>query len=126
MEDARIWEMEEKLWHGGAEVYEALVDDEVVMALPAEPFIFSRDAAINAVKNTPRWEQVRFSDQKVSRPQEGIIVIGYRVEAKRGEETYTCYASSTMRRRDHDDWTVVQHSQVVPPKIGLTAQESGR
>lgn len=119
MEDARIWEMEEKLWHGGVEVYEALVDENVVMALPAEPFLFSRDAAKRAVENTPRWEEVRFSDQKVSRPEEGLIVIGYQVEASRGDETYRCYASSTMRRRGHDDWTVVQHSQVVPLKIGV-------
>ena len=120
MEDARIWEMEEKLWHGGEEVYQQLVDDEVVMALPAEPFIFSRQQAIDAVKNTPRWDEVRFSDQQVSRPEEGLIVIGYRVDARRGEEEYRCYASSTMRRRGHDDWTVVQHSQVVPPKMAVT------
>lgn len=68
MEDARIWEMEEKLWHGGEEVYQQLVDDQVVMALPAEPFIFSRQQAIDAVKHTPRWEEVRFSDRQVSRP----------------------------------------------------------
>ena len=120
MEDARIWEMEEKLWHGGQEVYQQLVDDEVVMALPAEPFIFSRQQAIDAVKNTPRWDEVRFSDQQVSRPEEGLIVIGYRVDARRGDEEYRCYASSTMRRRGHDDWTVVQHSQVVPPKMAVT------
>lgn len=121
MEDARIWQMEEKLWHGGDEVYETLVDENVVMALPAEPFIFSRDSAKAAVKNTPVWEEVRFSDQKVSRPEEGLIVIGYRVEARRGDETYRCYASSTMMRRGHDDWTVVQHSQVVPPKMAVDA-----
>jgi hypothetical protein len=120
MEDARIWEMEEKLWHGGEEVYQQLVDTEVVMALPAEPFIFSRQQAIDAVKNTPRWDEVRFSDQQVSRPEEGLIVIGYRVDARRGDEEYRCYASSTMRRRGHDDWTVVQHSQVVPPKMAVT------
>lgn len=120
MEDARIWEMEEKLWHGGEEVYQQLVDNEVVMALPAEPFIFSRQQAIDAVKNTPRWDEVRFSDQQVSRPEEGLIVIGYRVDARRGDEEYRCYASSTMRRRGHDDWTVVQHSQVVPPKMAVT------
>ena len=39
MEDERIWAMEEKLWHGGDEVYETLVDENVVMSLPAEPLI---------------------------------------------------------------------------------------
>ncbi|MFC7537099.1 DUF4440 domain-containing protein [Sphingomonas sp. GCM10030256] len=116
MDDGRIWEMEEQLWHGGEDVYQQLVDEEVVMALPAEPFIFSRQQAIDAVRNTPRWEQVRFSDQKVSRPAEGLIVIGYKVDASRGGASYRCYASSTLRRRGHDDWTVVQHSQVVPLK----------
>ena len=123
MEDARIWEMEEQLWHGGDEVYERLVDENVVMALPAEPFLFTRDAAKAAVKNTPRWDSIRFSEQKVSRPEEGLIVIGYRVEASRGEETYRCFASSTLMRRGHEDWTVVQHSQVVPP-VALVDSEA--
>lgn len=121
MEDQRIWEMEEKLWHGGEDVYEQLVDENVVMSLPAEPFIFSSEQAKGGVKNTPRWEQVRFSNQKVTRPHEGLIVIGYEVEASRGEETYHCYASSTLMRRAHDDWTVVHHSQVVPPKAMVDA-----
>lgn len=116
MEDERIWAMEEKLWHGGEEVYDRLVDENVVMALPAEPFLFTRDQAKAAVKDTPRWEEVRFSDQKVTRPEEGLIVIGYQVEASRGEERYRCYASSTLMRRGHEDWTVVSHSQIVPPK----------
>ena len=124
MEDARIWEMEEKLWHGGDEVYERLVDENAVMALPAEPFLFSRDAAKAAVKDTPRWDDIRFSGQKVSRPHEGLIVIGYQVEASRGEETYRCFASSTLMRRGHDDWTVVQHSQVVPPVATVDAASS--
>ena len=121
MEDERIWAMEEKLWHGGDEVYETLVDENVVMSLPAEPFLFTRDQAKEAVKKTPRWDEVRFFDTKVNRPHEGLSVIGYQVEAKRGEETYRCYASSTMMRRGHDDWTVVHHSQVVPPKAVVDA-----
>ena len=121
MEDERIWAMEEKLWRGGDEVYDRLVDENVVMALPAEPFLFSRDEAKAAVKDTPRWEEVRFSEQKVTRPEEGLIVIGYHVEAKRGEETYRCVASSTLMRRGHEDWTVVSHSQLVPPTAMVDA-----
>ncbi len=67
MDDARIWEMEAELWHGGAEVYERLIDHDVVMALPEDPFVYSREAAIKAVTNTPRWEQVDFSSQQVIR-----------------------------------------------------------
>jgi len=115
MEDTRIWEMEAQLWHGGAEVYETLIDDEVVMALPAEPFVFAREAAIKAVTNTPVWDSVDFSGKQVVRPQEGLIAIAYRAEASRGDERYIAYCSTTMRRIEHDVWRVVQHSQVVPP-----------
>ena len=119
MEDARIWEMEAELWHGGAEVYEQLIDDNVVMALPEDPFIYSRKAAIAAVTNTPRWDKVEFSGQQVVRPQEGLIAIAYRAEARRGEERYVAYCTTSMRRVEHDVWRVVQHSQVVPPVTRL-------
>ncbi len=115
MDDARIWEMEAELWHGGAEVYERLIDHDVVMALPEDPFVYSREAAIKAVTNTPRWDKVDFSSQQVIRPQEGLIAIAYCAEARRGEEAYSAYCTTTMRRVEHDVWRVVQHSQVVPP-----------
>jgi len=119
MEDARIWEMEAELWHGGAEVYERLIDDDVVMALPEDPFVYSREAAITAVTNTPRWDKVDFSGQRVVRPQEGLIAIAYCAEARRGEESYVAYCTTTMRRVEHEVWRVVQHSQVVPPLARL-------
>ncbi|RST31754.1 DUF4440 domain-containing protein [Sphingomonas ginkgonis] len=114
MEDARIWSMEEKLWRGGADVYDELVDENVVMALPAEPHVFSRERAKEAVKSTPHWDEVRFSDQRVERPEEGLIVIGYRVEASGGGQSYEAFCTSTIRRLGHEDWKVIQHSQLVP------------
>jgi hypothetical protein len=124
MEDSRIWEMEGQLWHGGAEVYETLIDTDVVMALPAEPFVYSREAAIKAVTNTPRWDSVDFAEQQVVRPQEGLIAIAYRAEASRGEERYVAYCTTTMRRIEHDVWRVVQHSQVVPPVRTMTSDNA--
>ena len=115
MDDARIWEMETKLWHGGDEVYRELIDEAVVMALPAEPFIFAGPNAIAAVSRTPLWDAVHFSEQQVMRPQEALIVIGYRAEASRGGERYVAYCATTMRRVEHEVWRVVQHSQMVPP-----------
>lgn len=100
------------------DVYERLIDDDCVMALPAEPFVFSRDAAIEAVTNTPRWEDVRFSDRRIVRPQDGLIAIAYKADAERGEEQYSAYCTTTMRRVAHDVWRVVAHSQLVPAAIG--------
>jgi hypothetical protein len=114
MDDDRIWRFEEKLWLGGEEVYHALIDEECVMALPAQPHVFDRTAAIEAVAHTPRWSEVRFSEQRVQRPEEGLIVIAYKAEAKREGEAYEAYCTTTMRRRGHEDWLVVQHSQLPP------------
>ena len=118
MEDARIWSFEESLWTGDADVYRELVDDECVMVLPAKPFVFKAEAAIEAVASTPRWSEVTFSDQQVMRPQEGLITIAYKADATRGDEEYVAYCTTTMRRLEHDVWRVVQHQQTLPPVAG--------
>ena len=118
MDDDRIWHFEEKLWLGDAETYGALIDDECVMALPTKPFVFTADAAIAAVAETPRWSTVAFTERKVQRPEDGLIVIAYRAEANREGESYTAYCTTSMRRRGHDDWVVVQHAQMIPPVAG--------
>ncbi len=114
MEDARVWEFEESLWVGDAEHYRELIDPECLMVLPAEPFVFTGEEAIEAVQDTPRWDEVAFSHQSVARPQEGLIVLNYKAKARRGEETYAAYCTSTLRRLGHDEWRVVQHQQTVP------------
>lgn len=115
MDDNRIWEFEQSLWTGDAAHYHELIDDECVMVLPAVPFVFSGEKAIEAVANTPRWTTVTFSEQQVMRPQEGLIVIAYKAEANRdGSSGYTAYCTTTMRWLAHDVWRVVQHQQTVP------------
>jgi hypothetical protein len=111
MEDERIWSFERDLWIGGEKVYDERVSDDCLMALPTEPYVFDGAAATDAVKHTPRWDKVEFSDQQVSRPQEGLIVIAYRAAASRGDETYTAVCTSTLRRLSHEEWDVVQHQQ---------------
>lgn len=112
MEDARIWEFEESLWIGDAENYRAKISDEVVMALPQPPYSFDSAAAIEAVSSTPRWERAEFSHTRVHRPQYGLIVIAYHVEASReGSESYNAHCTTTMHLEGEHDWKVVQHQQ---------------
>ncbi len=118
MEDARVWEFERSLWTGGAETYEALIDDECLMVLPAQPYVFTAEQAIAAVEDTPRWSEVTFSEEQVVRPQEGLIVLSYRAEAKRSDRSYVAFCTSTIRRLAHDEWRVVQHQQTVPLTAG--------
>lgn len=111
MDDARIWDFEKSLWTGDADNYRAKISDDVVMALPAEPFLFTADAAVAAVSATPRWHEAEFSDKRVSRPQEGLIVIGYCLEARRGDEAYRAHCTTVMQRLGEGDWNVIQHQQ---------------
>ena len=111
MNDERIWSFERDLWTGGPDVYREKVSEECLMALPEEPYVFAAKDAIAAVENTPRWERVDFEDQRVSRPEEGLIVISYRAKAVRGDETYHALCTSVLRRLGPEDWEVVQHQQ---------------
>ena len=118
MDDDRIWTFEEGLWTGDAEHYQQCVDEGVVMILPQPPYVHAGQAAIDAVKATPRWDELELSERTVSRPQEGLIVIGYRARASRGDERYEAYCSSTYRWLSHEHWHVVQHSQSIKPAAG--------
>ena len=111
MEDERIWKFEEELWLGGGDVYRERVSDDCLMALPAEPYVFGGKEATKAVEHTPKWDSVRFTDTRVSRPQEGLIVIAYQAEAQGPDKTYRAICTSTLRRLSHEEWDVVQHQQ---------------
>ena len=114
MTDDRIWEFEESLWTGTAEHYKELVDPECLMVLPEPPFVLAGDQAIAAVSDTPRWARVKTSLRHIKRPQEGMIVVGYKVEAFKEEgKAYEAYCTSTYRRLEHDVWRVVQHQQTL-------------
>ena len=120
MDDDRVWVFDESLWIGDAEHYRELIDDACVMVLPQQPFVLTGVEAIAAVANTPRWSAVAFSEQRIVRPQEGLITIAYKAEAKRDEAPgYTAYCTTTMRRLEHDVWRVVQHQQTPRVAAGV-------
>lgn len=118
MEDARAWEFEHSLWTGNSDHYERLIDLKCLMVLPAHPYVFTGRQAIAAVQDTPRWTQVTFDAQQIARPQEGLIVLAYKADARREDEVYAAYCTTTIRRLAHDEWRVVQHQQTVPLSIG--------
>ena len=118
MEDNRVWEFEESLWTADADHYRESIDDACLMVLPTPPFVMTGEQAIVAVIDTPRWDTVKLSERSVARPEEGLIVVAYRAQASRGEESYEAHCTSTYRRLAHDDWKVVQHQQTPPLAIG--------
>jgi len=113
MDDDRVQAFERELWMGGEDVYRERIADDCLMVVPAQPYLLSGHKAVAAVADTPRWDDVEFSGFKVSRPQEGLIVIGYKANARRGDEDYEAYCTSTLQRLGHEDWKVIQHQQTV-------------
>lgn len=112
MDDDRVWSFEESLWRASDERYHERVDPECIMALSHAPHLCRGEDAVNAVSGTPEWDQVSFHDQSISRPEEGMIVVGYKVRAEKGETRFAAACTSVYRRRGHEDWSVVQHAQV--------------
>lgn len=86
MLDAKVWEFEESLWTGTAEHYKELVDAECLMVLPEPPYVLAGEQAIAAVSETPRWARVATTHRQIKRPQEGLIVVGYKVGAFKAKE----------------------------------------
>ncbi len=120
MDDHRVWAFEESLWKADAEHYHECIDENCLMVVPTPPYVLTGMEAADAVSQTPRWSTVAFSDTKVSRPEEGLIVIAYAVEASRdGEQPYSAHCTSTYRRLSHENWRVVQHQQT--PRLAATA-----
>ena len=112
MDDDRLWGFEQSLWIEGRDNYREKVGPDVVMVLPRPPHVLQGDEAIEAVIATPVWAKADLTERHVSRPQEGLIVIGYRVSAtKEGENGYEAWCSSVYRRLEHEVWLVVQHQQ---------------
>ena len=112
MDDSQIWNFEENLWQADEAHYRASIDDDCLMVVAAPPYIMTGEEAVAAVSNTPRWDSVVFSETRVSRPQDGLIVIAYRVMAeKSGADAYAARCTSTYLRREGGDWAVVQHQQ---------------
>ena len=111
MNDERLWNFERSLWTEGPSVYDAKVAEDAVMALPAQPYVFNRDDAVHALKDTPVWEAVEFKNRRVERHQEGLIAIAYRASATRGDEEYHALCTSVHLRLGHDNWVCIQHQQ---------------
>ncbi len=115
MDDGRVWSFEESLWVGDAAHYRELIDEECLMVVPAPPYVLGGQQAVDAVSDTPRWSKVTMSEQRVSRPQEGLIVIAYKAEASKEDgQSYQAHCTTTMRRIEHEVWRVIQHQQTPP------------
>jgi hypothetical protein len=112
MDDEQIWAFEDSLWRADEAHYRASIDDACLMIVAAPPYVMTGEAAVEAVSQTRRWEKAAFSENRISRPGEGLIVIAYRLMAEKpGTEPYDARCTSTYLQGDNGNWTVIQHQQ---------------
>lgn len=111
MDDSRLWGSEKSLWTTDQAGYQAVIAAEALMVLPGHQNVLSGPDAVQAVSATPRWTDVTFTEQNVSRPQEGLIVVAYSVEASKENERYSARCTTTYLRLAHEEWRVIQHQQ---------------
>lgn len=127
MDDARVWAFEDSLWKADEAHYRESIAPDYLLVIPAPPYVLMGEQAVHALAQTPRWQSVAFSDQHVSRPHEGLIVVAYHVEAAgggegSGEQPYSADCSSVYLRISHENWKVIQHQQT-PRLVEAVTQE---
>lgn len=122
MDDARVWEFEDSLWRADEAHYRESITPDYLLVVPMPPYVLTGEQAAEMLANTPRWQNVEFSGQHVSRPHGedgGLIVIAYHVEASKADaQPYSADCSSVYLRIGHEDWRVVQHQQTPRLAVG--------
>ncbi|ACP25783.1 hypothetical protein NGR_c20200 [Sinorhizobium fredii NGR234] len=123
MDDREAWDRERRLWLEGAGVYQQLLDDECLMAF-APVGILSGAEIIRALDGAPRWLDVEMTEQRSARPNDSVLVLAYRADARRDPDvSYAAYCTSTYARTG-EDWRLIQHQQT--PIADPSAMHSSR
>ncbi|AWI57748.1 hypothetical protein AB395_00002095 [Sinorhizobium fredii CCBAU 45436] len=120
MDEREAWERERRLWLEGAGLYQQLLDSECLMAF-APVGILAGVEIIRALDGMPRWLDVEMTEQRSARPNDSVLVLAYRADARRDPDvSYAAYCTSTYARTG-EDWRLLQHQQT---PIGHSAPPS--
>jgi len=109
-----LWGMEQKFWLEDADFHARHLTDDCVLLLPPPGGVLSKEAAVAAIRDTPRWAGVRFGGRRVIRLHDRIVLLAYNASAHRRKEltTYRALASSVYVNRD-GDWRLAFHQQTL-------------
>jgi len=109
-----LWALEQKFWLEGADFHAQLLTDDCILLLPPPSGVMSKDAAIELIRETPRWAGVRFGGRRVQRLHDRIILLAYNASAHRRKEltTHRALVSSVYVNRD-GDWRLTFHQETL-------------
>ncbi|HET9448627.1 MAG TPA: hypothetical protein VFO35_20310 [Steroidobacteraceae bacterium] len=110
--DADLWAMEREFWLGGADVYEARVAPEALLVLPDPAGTLMRSQTIEAIRQSPRWEEVEFESAHTVWPTADLVLLAYAAVGRRdrGRTTYRARCSS-MYVEKGGLWMLIFHQQ---------------
>ena len=110
--DEAVWLAEERLWLDGGEAYPALVHPEALLTLPGAGVMNGAEAT-EAMEGNSGWKSVKMTEKQLLRSDKNAIVIAYRSDGVRPDDsTYAAHCSSTYHAVG-GDWQLIQHSQTV-------------
>ena len=110
--DEAVWHSEERLWTAGGAAYPDLVHPDALFTQPRTGIMTGAEATA-AMTGNPGWRSVVMTDRQLVRIGKTVIVIAYRGDGVRpNETTYAAHCASTYHAAN-DDWQLVQHSQTV-------------
>ncbi|MGB3166397.1 MAG: DUF4440 domain-containing protein [Alteraurantiacibacter sp.] len=110
--DEAVWQAEERLWTDGGPAYPGLVHPDALFALPRTGIMTGAEAT-QAMAGNPGWRSVVMTDKALTRIGKTVIVIAYRGDGVRPDEsTYSAHCASTYHAAN-EDWQLIQHSQTV-------------
>lgn len=102
-----IWDEERAFWLGGAAEAARRLDDVCLLVL-GQGGVLTRDAAIAALADAPRWHEITLADRALVETDE-VRVLAYHATARRqGMPAHRAICTTTWLRRD-GDWRIVQH-----------------
>ncbi|HYG62790.1 MAG TPA: DUF4440 domain-containing protein [Thermoanaerobaculia bacterium] len=112
MSERELWDLERQFWTGGAPIYEERLAPESLMVFPQPAGVLDRAATIAAIQQAPRWEDVRFSSQRIAFPGPQVAVLVYEATADRSapDTEYAAQCSSTYVKLG-GSWKLALHQQ---------------
>lgn len=106
-----LWELEERFWRDGAEVYERNLAPGALMVLPPPAGVLDRQATIDAIRSAPRWRHAALQERQQAH-WEHAAALTYLARANRGEEDAAYVARcSSFYVREGDRWLLALHQQ---------------
>ena len=113
MNEAEVRAIERSFWLEGPEVYERLLAPDAIVVLPGSAGILPRNAVIESIRRSPRWDDVSFESMQMTRPAPNVVLLAYEATGERdgGKDAYRARCGSMYVMNGAGEWMLAFHQQ---------------